>query len=304
MNTEEGFKFAVIKNINPETDEKKTLQRGKIKEDYYECEYCYKKLTKMNYSHHLKRCPIYKKKLENDSKDIILYANGNKKVRSFIKRIDLDPEGNKIIEIIPGNKERDILTLIGRSGSGKSYFINEFLKKWKEQHPGKDIYFFSALNEDKSITVEDINRVDLNKFYEEQELYMEDFQDCCIIADDIDCITDSKIRKKLYNFLNYMMYTGRHINATLGICLHSGTTKNADTKAFLNESSIIVAFINGLGVKGMNYIFEAYLGMNKKQIEKLRKLGDDSRYVAVIKGCPSVIVSQYCAYANYASDDF
>jgi hypothetical protein len=304
MNTEQGYRFGIIKNDNKDEDDKrKILKRGQIKDDYYECEYCYKTLTKMNYSHHLKRCSAYKKKLENDKKDIILYASGDKKVKSFTKRIELDPDGSKSIEIIPSNKERTVITCIGIGGSGKSYWTNEFLKKWTIEHPGKDIYFFSSLNEDPSITV-DVNRVDLKKFYEADDLYMEDFQDSCLVFDDFDCITDAKIRKKLYNFITYMLFTGRHVKATILITLHNPTTKTGDTKVFLNESHIIVSFINGMGNRSINYVFEAYLGMSKKQIDRMRKLGDTSRWVAVVKGAPSIVVSQYQAYANYASESF
>ena len=303
MNTESGFRFGIIKTIQTdENEKKKTLQRGLIKSERYECEYCFKELSKINYSHHLKRCSIYKKKLEQEGKDVVLYASGNKKIPSFTKKIELDPDGNKQIEIVPSNKNRDIVVAIGTSGAGKSYFINEFLKKWKqEKGKGKDIYFFSALLEDPSIT-EKVNRVDLQKFYEEQDLYMEDFKDCCIVADDIDCISDTKIRKKLYNFINYMLYTGRHINCSLVITLHAGTTKNGETKCILNESTVITIFINNIGVKGMNYVLQAYLGLSNKQIQRLRKLGENSRWISIIKSCPNVICSQYSCYANYASD--
>jgi hypothetical protein len=70
---------------------------------------------------------------------------------------------------------------------------------------------------------------------------------------------------------------------------------------------LVVGFLNGMG-NGMGngsiaYAFKQYLGMSTKQIKKLRVLSDDSRWVAVIKGAPQVICTQYNAYANYASNE-
>lgn len=306
MNYESGTKFSIITNVDKDDDDKdknKHLQRGAIKDNFYECEHCYKTLTKMNYSHHLKRCSIYKKKLENDKKDVILYQNNNKKIKSYTKKIELDPDGNKIIEITPSSKERDCICIFGISGSGKSYWLNQYLMKWLEQHKGKDIYFFSSLSEDPSITV-NVNRVDLEKFYNEDELFMEDFENCCLVFDDCEMISNVKIRKKLYNFINYLLMTGRHIKCSIIITLHNPCNRNSDTKIILNESSIFVCFLSGMGNRSLDYIFDKYLGMSPKQIKKLRLLSDDSRWVSVIKHqVPYIVCSQYQAYVHLASDD-
>lgn len=306
MNSEMvGVKFAMIKNVNPEVEnEKKTLKRGLIKDDFYECEYCYKTLTKQNYSHHLKRCSIYKKKKENDKKDVILYAdNNNKKLSTYTKHIKLDPEGNKQIDIIPSGKSRDCILIIGISGSGKSYFLNEYMKKWVNDHKNKDIYFFSSLKEDPSITVK-VDRVDLEKFYNEDELYLEDFKDCLLVFDDCEMISNTKIRKKLYNFINYLLMTGRHTNTYIIITLHNPCTRSSDTKIMLNESSVIVTFLAGIGNRGIDYLFSSYLGLSNKQIKRLRLMSDHSRWVSVIKhSIPYIICSQYEAFVNLASND-
>jgi hypothetical protein len=86
---------------------------------------------------------------------------------------------------------------------------------------------FSELTEDPSITVP-IDRIDLQKFYEEAEngeLYLDEFKDSCLVFDDFDCI-QNKVRKKLFNLLYYLLFTGRHIGATLLITLHNPVSKS------------------------------------------------------------------------------
>ena len=85
--------------------------------------------------------------------------------------------------------------------------------------------------------------------------------------------------------------------------MHNPTSRSGETKPFLNEANVIVGFLNGMGNRAIDYVMNQYLGLSVKQIKKLRKLNDDSRWVAIFKGSPQVICTQYLAYANYASND-
>lgn len=296
MNTISGMPFAKI--VLTKKEEPRKLKKGQLKGDTYQCPDCLKNLTRINYSHHNKSCSVKRWKA-NQLQDRIIYANGDKKIPSFTKKIELDPESEQF-EIIPSDKERDVITAIGIAGSGKSFFINQFLEKWQAKHHNKDIYMFSAITDDPSIKVK-LNRIDLQKFANDDDLCLEDFEDSAIVFDDVDCITDTKIRKKLYGLINYLLFVGRHIKCSILVTLHNPCDKSGSTKSILNESGLVVCFLNGMGSRSINYVFDAYLGMDKKQIKKLRNLSDNSRWVAVVKSFPYIICSQYEAYANYVS---
>ena len=53
-------------------------------------------------------------------------------------------------EPIPNiSKERDILYVVGASGSGKSYFVSQYGKNYKSFYPKNQIYVFSTVDDDK-----------------------------------------------------------------------------------------------------------------------------------------------------------
>ena len=136
---------------------------------------------------------------------------------------------------------------------------------------------------------------------DEEELFLEDLENSLLIADDVDCL-QNKIHKKLYNYLHYLLYTGRHVKCSIVITLHSPTTRNADTVPLLNESHLIISFPNTLGNQSIDYIYDKYLGLDNAQIKKLRRMADDSRWIDITKTTPKILFSQYEAYALFNSN--
>ena len=297
MNFHSGLPFLKIVQTKP-NDQPTRLRRNLIKGETYECPDCFKTLKKSNYSYHNKTCSVKKKKLK-EYDDKIVYQSSDRKINTFTRSIVLDQEHEQF-EVTPTNRQRDCIIIIGAAGAGKSYWINEYIKKWKEKNKGQSVYFFSALSSDESIT-EKVDRIDLDKFMAEDELFLEDLEGALLIADDVDCL-QNKIRKKLYNYLHYLLYTGRHVRCSIVITLHSPTTRNADTVPLLNESHLIISFPNSLGNRSIDYIYDKYLGLDTAQIKKLRKMADDSRWIGITKTTPKILFSQYEALALYSSN--
>jgi hypothetical protein len=241
-------------------------------------------LTKVNYSHHKNRCSVLKALSNGKNNNKIIYANKDKKNPTYFTKLKVSDIES--LEIMPSNakRERDIICWIGTSGQGKSYQINKYLEKLK---CCKDnIYMFSSINDDPSITFP-LKRIDLEKFVDSEELDYEDFEKSVLIFDDIDCISNTKIRKKLFNLINYLLFTGRHINCTLLITLHNPTNKG-EAKNILNESHVVTLFMHSMGHRVLKYLLQDYLGLSSKQIKKLYKKCDDSGWVSVFKGSRGV----------------
>ena len=65
----------------------------------------------------------------------------------------------------------------------------------------------------------------------------------------------------------------------------------------LNESHSITTFPATLGGKSMRYLFDQYLGLDKKQIEKVKSI--KSRWITVLKTFPQIVMSQrYMAFTK------
>jgi UDP-glucose 4-epimerase len=90
-----------------------------------------------------------------------------------------------------------------------------------------------------------------------------------------------------------MLEIGRHFNISVIFTSHCATMGN-DTKRILNECHSITIFPKNLGGKTSKYLLDQYLGMDKEQIKKLKKV--NSRWVTILKTYPQCIISEKCAW--------
>ena len=93
--------------------------------------------------------------------------------------------------------------------------------------------------------------------------------------------------------VNSILQIGRHFNVSLCFTTHS-PTNGAETKILLSEAHIITVFAKTTGSRALKYLLDNYLGMDKKQIEKLKKM--KSRAVSVIRGYPQVVLGEKEAF--------
>jgi len=119
------------------------------------------------------------------------------------------PNDAKLQQIPDTTKEREIIYMTGPSGSGKSTYTRKYLEQWKKKNKDKEIYMFSSLPEDESLDVKP-QRIRLDSSIYEDPIEVEDFKDSVVIFDDIDVISDKKIRDAVYNILNKVLEIGRH----------------------------------------------------------------------------------------------
>lgn len=197
-------------------------------------------------------------------------------------------------QIIPSNKERDILYISGQSGSGKSYFSLHFLKEYHLKHPKNPIYLFSSLIEDKTLDkFKTLKRVKLDENFLKTEFVITDFQDCCVIFDDTDALQDRFFKVKIQNILNMLLQTGRHTRTSVIYTSHLPACGN-QTKMILNEANSITFFCNGLGARALKYLLETHLGLDKLQRKKIKAL--NSRATSFLKTFPNIILYDKGAY--------
>jgi Cdc6-like AAA superfamily ATPase len=59
--------------------------------------------------------------------------------------------GEKIKLVPVVDRERNVLYVTGMSGSGKTYFCNEYIKEYAKVYTKRNVYLFSSLNTDKTL---------------------------------------------------------------------------------------------------------------------------------------------------------
>ena len=244
--------------------------------------------------------------MSNDGKtksSTIISVDDSEKAKKPFNELTL--KSNQKFQVVGDPKrERDIIYISGRSGSGKSYFIKDYVNNYyKSVHKKRPVYLFSALKEDPTIDqIKGLLRIDLNmEFLADEDITVADFAKSCVIFDDTDTIQNKDIRNKVNHLLNEILETGRHHEVTCLITKHT-TCNGPETKLILAESHQFVIFMNGLGNRSLKYLLDSYLGLDKNQIKKIKK--QKSRWVCINRSTfPLSVISENECFILSNNDD-
>lgn len=238
----------------------------------------------------------------------IARIDGGKNDKKIISLSDADESnGFKNIRLKEGkfshipntDQERDILYITGPSGSGKSWYANTYIKNYKKAHPKNNIYMFSPVIEDESIS-SDIKRVKLDNRMVTDPLKIGELAESLVIFDDVDVIKDKKLRDAVYALLNEVLEVGRHIKVSCIITNHL-PTNGKETRRMLNEAHSITYFPAAGSKVQLNRLLEQYIGMDKKDIKKAKQSG--SRWVTVFKNYPQFVMTENEMYLLSTDDE-
>lgn len=257
------------------------------------------------------------------------FENIGRPLAEIVKKDDKDTKNNKVVYLaedfeldkvkepypfvilkpgerfhqVPLNKgDRQVIYISGKSGSGKSYYTAEYIKKYIKQNPKNKVIVFSSLSEDK--TLDDIKQVKRFKLKDPrfitEEFAVEDFANSLVIFDDTDCIQDKKILVQINKIADLVLQTGRHPNVSMCFTSHLSCA-GSSTKMILNESHAIVFFPSSMTQHSMSYLCKTYVGLDTKQIAELKK--EKTRWVCSFKTCPSVLMTgnKLCFSCDYGS---
>lgn len=233
--------------------------------------------------------PIAKIIGKTNNKTIYLNENSDDIDKPF-KELQLS--NNNMFQQIPNNnRERDILYISGQSGSGKSYYSKNYIKEYKKIHKNNDIYLFSnIMNDDSFDEIKGIKKIDIfDEDFIDIDLKADEFGDSLILFDDVDCIQKKQIKKKIYALLNEVLMVGRHYNISIIFTSHI-ICNGLETKGILNEAHSITIFPNNMGNRSLKYVLDSYLGLDKRQIEKIKNF--DSRWMTIIRTYPQSLLTE------------
>lgn len=197
------------------------------------------------------------------------------------------------LQIIPNHKAREILYVCGASGSGKSYYCAQYIKKFVEIFPDSDIFLFSRKDSDPAFdNIKEIIRVKIDdKLVNEPiDILAQCKENTLLIFDDIDSLD-----KNYWNAVAKMIYDLAECGRSYKLygCITSHLI-NSNNKKFgriiLNESHYVV-FFPRVGVKANRYFLENYVGMEKNSIKEL--LNKPTRAMLIHRFYPNFYMTKH-----------
>ena len=223
------------------------------------------------------------------------YVNAKGKIEDLEKKqLSVPDDDNSKFEVLPDLKKHNTLTVFGKSGSGKSYFVSQWCKEARKQNPKIPIYLISRVDEDEAFDKgfePKIKRVTIDDEIVSQPLEPTDFPEgSIIICDDYAMIADLKRRKSIKDFVNKVLETGRHYKLT-AICIFHKALGGRDTMALHSESTLTVLFPRANENECEKYL-KNYMSFNKDQLDLVKDISKKSRWVAITNDYPTVLMCE------------
>jgi hypothetical protein len=224
--------------------------------------------------------------------------DGEQPVKSFT---EIPLKDGKYQQIPNPKTEREILYIVGPSGSGKSYYTKSYITEYKKQHKKAEVFLFSALKEDETLDKIKPKRIIIDDRLISDPIPVEEFANCCVVFDDIDVIGNKGHREAVYNILNQILEVGRHHKITCIVTNHLPTA-GKDTRRIINEAHTVTYFPHSGSAGQMKRLLIEYLGLDSQTLKAIRKM--QSRWATVFKNYPMCILTEKSLFSlNPDSDD-
>lgn len=226
---------------------------------------------------------------KDGKKDAVVSLGEGSKFETLDLKLE---ETDEKFQLIPNNKkERSCHAVFGQAGSGKSFWCCEYIKEYIKVHPKRPVYLFTTITSDIGCLkdIKKIKIVELNSGFASDDIPMEELKQSLCLFDDIDNIRDKFLKKKLFQTLNDTLQVGRKFEIDVVITFHVANAGH-DTKIILNECNSITFNYRVMGNRALKYLLDAYLGLDRKQIERIKKL--EGRMITVMKTYPKLVLSE------------
>ena len=256
----------------------------------YQCKYCLRQFIRSdNFKTHLITC---KSKLSHERE---------MQTQSYFKEMKVPNGREEIFELaFPLAKdERLVIFICGRNGSGKSTFIAKILKNYLKVYKNRKIILFSLQEYDDKLDpyFNNIQRVDLGPEFAENPYTLDELRNSICIFDDVDTITDKKLKKAVFDLKDNIMKQGRgHFNSEdrtddIDIIISNHDILGGkETQTMIRESIFYVIFPKGSTPAQIETLCKKYAGLKKEDIERIRN--STSRAVMIHTSHPGYVLSE------------
>ena len=244
-----------------------------------------------NFSKIGEKIAVIDKSLKYKRKNKVYINNGKDTPdEQFIKQFDNIAIDDGEFMLSPDkDTERITMYVCGSAGSGKSYFVAQYVQEYHKTFKNNMIYLISENDEDPAFDKLDyVKRIVIEDLHE-NPIDWREFNECLVIFDDIDSIK-GKLGKTIDELRDKLLKNSRKFKVSVISTSHDACN-GRETKSVLNESKIIVFFMLNYN-RSLKYLLENYLGLGKTAIQKLRQHSSKSRWTAYVKGYPSYLIQQ------------
>lgn len=191
------------------------------------------------------------------------------------------------------------LFIIAQSGTGKSTWIANYLKKYERMFPSNKIFMISR-KEDEAFTGIKLKYVDLEKEeYIKKPLTYKDFPKSCIVVfDDTTCYPDRDVRLNCNRLRDDILQLARSKDISLISTSHKYSNRD-ETGVLWTESTWVVLSLTSQETQALDAIKQR-MPYNIKKVETIWKALQDKtngefegQFIALHAQAPNIILSAH-----------
>jgi hypothetical protein len=137
------------------------------------------------------------------------------------------PDGS--LSVVPCQPDRDVIYCFGKSGSGKSIWVGNWIAEYQLKFPTNQVFLFSEKNEDPAFEGLKFRQVPLSDLWDpankmQSHLSVADFpDDCLVVFDDIDALKPKRLAESVQGTIDNLLVNGRSHHISVLIASHLGS---------------------------------------------------------------------------------
>lgn len=215
------------------------------------------------------------------------YENATTFVHDSLKHFLQFPPSTKLFPVVQKSKPYTIY-ITGMRGSGKTYFVKQFLKLNRDK--ARPVVFISPFPDDESMKgLKDIVPFDIDEVEAELErpFTIDDFpENAIVVMDDLEGFSKKK-KIRLDDLRDKALTMGRHLGLSVISICHNPMEGNR-TRTAIRESQYYVLFPQS-NPRDTKVLLSTYAGYSTAMINEIVQSG--SRFVFVNKSAPRYWIS-------------
>lgn len=190
--------------------------------------------------------------------------------------------------LLPTPKKANRIYIAGSTGVGKSTWIKNYIIQLHKIYPNRVIYLFSDVENDPQLgSIPHITQIKLNMNLVTKPIQTMELADSVCIFDDIDSISNKKIKKAIYDLYDAILKKGSSKDNIELIISNHAMSDYRETRNILINCNYVIFFPQS--AVGVQYTLKKF-GLNNEQMRALMNV--PSRWCVLHKNFPFYAITQ------------
>lgn len=190
------------------------------------------------------------------------------------------------------NKYRDVVLIIGASGSGKTYQAMVYIKNYISIYSENRVFIFTPVPEDESLNqirdYETVSMIDARLPVKKDDFDISKYPNSLWIFDDITAVEKDN-QLEIDSIRNQILETGRHYAQSILITEHSFKGEKRILKPMAESNRYIIFPGSGDTERLLKFMVEK-IGLGTKQSREILRI--KSNHVIIVKDAPLAVIYQ------------